>query len=148
MLNLLLSTLRLSTGAKAAKAAAARAASMIVLLLMALMLSALALAFGLYAAYGQLTTMMTAPAAAGLIAGVLAALAIVLTVAALWRPKRARPAQDGERAGGSFSAIVDDDLGAWARGNPTEAALSAFILGMALSRKKRGGASYTNQPNC
>lgn len=140
MLNLLLSTLRLSSGAKAAKAAAARAASVVVMLLMALMLIVLALAFGLYAAYGQLATMMTAPAAAGLIAGALAILAALMTAVALWRPKRARPARESERADGPFSAIVDD-LGAWARGNPTEAALSAFILGMALSRKKRGGAS-------
>jgi hypothetical protein len=140
MLKLLLSTLRLTAGAKAAKAAAARAAAMAVLLLTALMLIAIAIAFGLFAAYGQLATMMTAPAAAGLIAGALAILAIILIVAALWHPKRGAERGEGARAGASFSTVIDD-LNGWARGNPTEAALSAFILGMALSRRKRGSGS-------
>jgi hypothetical protein len=136
VLNLLVSTLKLTAGARAAKAAAARAALAAALLLAALILLAIALGFGLLGAYGYLTTVMTAPAAAGLIAGGLAALALILVAAALWRPRRGGAATEDKGATASFSDVVDD-LGAWARGNPTEAALSAFLLGMALSRRTR-----------
>jgi hypothetical protein len=133
MWKLLVPALQMVLGAGRARAALRRLGLVLTLLLVGFLLILAAFGFGLYAAYGYLATLMPAPAAAAVCAGVLLLVAAILVTAALWRPRSARPARTG--SGPSLHGMVDEVTG-WVRANPAEATTAALLLGLVVGARR------------
>lgn len=132
MLGLVGTVLRLVIARAALKEMAARAARLAVLLSLAAVCLVAAVAFGLFAAYAWLAMHFTPPQAAGICAGVLLLLGMIVGAIATWRPRR-RPAQAAEAMLPPEAAGILE----WGRANPLGAAAAALVLGFLAGHRSR-----------
>ncbi len=131
MLGLVGSVLRLLIARAALKAALARAARLAALSMLAAACLAAAAGFGLFAAYAWLAMHFAPPQAAGMCAGALLLLGLIVGAIAAWRPRRS--AQSAEAMLPPEAAGLLE----WSRANPLGAAAAALLLGLLAGRRMR-----------